>query len=424
MPPQTSTTAKTMSDQLSSDLAALKIDRVARPKATSSLRWLVALAAVGGGLALAYRFGLPYVEAQFFKTEVGITEISQVSPAQATVELTSSGYVVAQSVSSVSAKIGGRVTKLHVKQGDEVREGQVLFEIDPSDHKASIATAASQAAAARARVQTALANLAEAKQLADRERALAAEGLSPKANAQNAEARVAALSETVKAAQAEVTAADALVAALRVNLGNYTVVAPIGGRVTNRPPEIGEIVGPQPAGIAIDMGGVEIADFTTLMVETDVPEQRLHQVKMGGPAEIVLDAFPSRRYRGKAVEVTPKVNRAKATVTVKVAFVDEKDGVLPDMAARVSFLSGELDKEALKEPPKTIVPGGALATVNGAKVVYVVVDGAVRLTPVTLGPAFGSGFELVRGPVPGTRIVNAPPENLADGQRIKERTDG
>ena len=101
-------------------------------------------------------------------------------------------------------------------------------------------------------------------------------------------------------------------------------------------------MGPQPAGIATDMGGVEIADFTTLMVETDVPEQRLHQVKMGGPAEIVLDAFPNRRYRGKAVEVTPKVNRAKATVTVKVAFVDENEGVLPDMAARVSFLSGEL----------------------------------------------------------------------------------
>jgi multidrug efflux pump subunit AcrA (membrane-fusion protein) len=145
---------------------------------------------------------------------------------------------------------------------------------------------------------------------------------------------------------------------------------------------------------------------------------------MGGPAEIVLDAFPTKRYRGKAVEVTPKVNRAKATVTVKVAFVDENEGVLPDMAARVSFLSGELDKEALKQPPKTIVPSGAIATLNGAKVVYVVNDGTVRVTPITLGPAFGSGFEVTRGPAPGTKIVNTPPPNLADGQQIKERTEG
>ena len=413
-----------MSDQLSSDLAALKIDRVARPKGKSPLRYLAVLAVVGGGALGAYRFGMPYLEAQFFKTEVAVTEIAQVSPAQASVELTSSGYVVAQSVSSVSAKIPGKVVKLNVKQGDEVTAGQVLFEIDPSDHKASIATAMSQAAAARARVQTARANAAEASQLADREKSLAAEGLTPKANAQNAEARVTALSEGVKAAQAEVAAADAMVSALRINLGNYTVVAPIAGRITNRPPELGEIVGPQPAGIATDMGGVEIANFKTLMVETDVPEQRLYQVKMGGPAEIVLDAFPSKRYRGKAVEVTPKVNRAKATVTVKVAFVDENEGVLPDMAARVSFLSGELDKEAMKQPPKTIVPGGAVSTLNGSKVVYVVTEGVVRITPVTLGAPFGSGFEVTRGPAPGTRIVNSPPPNLADGQKIKERTDG
>lgn len=412
-----------MSDQLSSDLAALKIDRATRPKSSSPLKYVVVLALVGGAALAGHRFGLPYLEAQFFKTEVAITEIAQVSPAQASVELTSSGYVVAQSVSSVAAKIYGKVVKLHVKQGDEVKEGQVLFEIDPADHKAAIATAVSQAAAARARVQTARANLAEAEQLAKREKALAAEGISPKANAENAEARVAALTEQVKAAQAEVVAADAQVAALRVNLDSYTVIAPISGKIVNRPPEVGEIVGPQPAGIATDMGGVEIADFKTLMVETDVPEQRLHQVKLGGPAEILLDAFPNRRYRGRAVEVTPMVNRAKATVTVKVAFVDDNEGVLPDMAARVSFLSGELDKEAMKEPPKTIVPGDAVATVNGAKVVYVVNDGVVRLTPVTLGPPFGNGFELARGPAPGTRIVASPPPELADGQRIKERTN-
>ena len=131
--------------------------------------------------------------------------------------------------------------------------------------------------------------------------------------------------------------------------------------------------------------------------------------------------LPTKRYRGKAIEVTPKVNRVKATVTVKVAFVDENEGVLPDMAARVSFLAGELDKEAMKTPPKTVVPGSAVVEVQGSKVVYRVEGGVVRLTTVSLGPAVGSGFEVKSGVSSGTKLVSNPPQGLADGQRIKER---
>lgn len=377
-----------------------------------------------GILGAGYALGKPYLEAKVFKTEVALTEIALVSPAQASIELTSTGYVIAQSDAKVGAKIGGKVSQVFVKQGSTVKAGDVLFEIDPLDHNANIASAVSQSSAARARVEAARANLKEIEIQAARARSLAEKGVAPASNAEDLDARAAALREQVNAAGAEVKAANALVAALRVNLDSYTVKAPIGGKIVNRPPEVGEYVGPQPAGVAVDMGGVEIADFTSLMVETDVPEQRLSLVKLGGPAEIVLDAYPARRYRGKAIEVTPKVNRAKATVTVKVEFVDEKDGVLPEMSARVSFLSSELDKAAMQAPPKTVVPSSALATVNGARVVYVVDDGKVRIVPVTLGPAFGSGFELVKGPAAGTRVVKEPRPELADGQSIKERAEG
>ncbi|HYO93751.1 MAG TPA: efflux RND transporter periplasmic adaptor subunit, partial [Polyangiaceae bacterium] len=214
------------------------------------------------------------------------------------------------------------------------------------------------------------------------------------------------------------------VSALRINLTSFTVVAPISGTIVIKSPEVGEFVGPQPAGVAVDMGGVEIADFASLMVETDVPEQRLGIIKMGGPCEIVLDAFPTRRFRGKAHSVSPKVDRAKATVTVKVAFADDTSGVLPEMSARVSFLSSEVDAAAIKAPPKVVVPSNAVTTLNGSRVVYVVDDGKVHITPVTLGPTFGSGFELVKGPSAGSRLVKAPPPGLMDGQAIKEKAPG
>jgi RND family efflux transporter MFP subunit len=414
-----------MSDQLSSDLASLKIDRSApRPKGRSPLGTIAVVVVLLGAAGAGYQWGLPLVQSALFKTEVETTEVITVSPAQASVELTSTGYVVAQKDSAVACKVMGKVKAQHVRQGAKVKAGDVLLEIDPADQNASIASAASQAAAARARIQTAKATLAEIQQQARRAQSLAQEGIGPKGAADDLNARAASLSEQVKASEAEARASDMLVGALKVNLGNFTIIAPIDGTVINKPPDVGEFVGPQPAGVAIDMGGVQIADFSTLMVETDVPESRLSQVKMGGPAEIVLDAFASKRFRGKAMEVTPTVNRTKATVTVKVAFVDENEGVLPDMSARVSFLSGELDKEAMKAPPKTIVPGSALVDVGGSKAVYRLESGVVRLTPVTLGAAFGTGFEVQSGVSSGTRIVNNPPQGLTDGQKVKERNAG
>ena len=410
-----------MPDQLSSDLASLKIDRNVRPKGRSPLGVIIGVVLALGAAGAAYQFGLPYLEVAVFKTEVDITEVITVSPAQASVELTSTGYVVAQTLSSVAAKVAGKVKVQAVKQGAKVKAGDLLLEIDPIDQKAAIASADSQVAAARARVMTAKANLLDMEQQTRRAQSLSEAGIGPKGTAEDLSARVASLKAQVQASEADAKAQAALAAALRVNLTSYTVLAPISGTVVNKPPQVGEFIGPQPAGIAIDMGGVQIADFSTLMVETDVPEQRLSQVKIGGPCEIVMDAFPTKRYRGKATEVTPKVNRTKATVTVKVAFVDENDGVLPDMAARVSFLSGELDKEAMKIPPKTVVPGSAVAEVQGSKVVYRVEGGVVRLTTVTLGPAVGSGFEVVSGVSAGTKLVSNPPPGLADGQRIKER---
>lgn len=411
-----------MADQLSSDLAALRIERAPAPRKGKGWlgRAVILLLVAGAGVA-AYSVGMPYLESKVFKTEVEITEIAMVSPAQASVELTSTGYVVAQAVSKVAAKVPGKVVKAYFREGAHVNAGDVLLELDPSDVKAQIATASSQVAAAKARALTTRAQLAEARAQLARAQALAKEGIGPKSAAEDFETRVASLEAMVKASDAEASAANAAVGALGVTLSSYKLIAPISGTVVNKPPEVGEMVAPQPAGIAVDMGGVEIADFSTLEVETDVPEQRLSQVKVGGPCEIVLDAYPTKRFRGKAHEITPRVNRTKATVTVKVAFVDDREGAMPDMAARVSFLSSELDKAELKAPPKTIVPSEAIATLNGAKVVYVLEDGKVRAAPVELGPPFGGGFELTRGPGAGTKLVKRPPAGLADGQRVKEK---
>jgi RND family efflux transporter MFP subunit len=405
-----------MDDQVTSDLASLRIDRRAPPRSSGrALLWVAGVLVVGVVAFGAWRVGAPALEASLFKTEVSLTEIAVVSPAQAQVELTSTGYVVPQVEVDVSSKIVGRVARANVREGASVKEGQVLFELDPNDQRVAVASAQARVAAARARAATARAQLAEIVLQRDRERRLADTGAVAAATADDLAARAKSLEEQVHATDADVSASSAEVNALAENLANTTIRAPIDGTVITKPVLTGDVVSP---GTSM----AKLADFTSIVVETDVPENRLHLVSKGNPCEIVLDAYPSKRWRGEVVEVSPQLNRAKASATVKVRFLDRDDTVLPEMAARVSFLDAPLDVAKLAEPPKKIVPASALAERAGAKVVFVADGGKVRMVPVSLGAPFAGGFELVAGPDPGVKLVSGPPATLVDGQSIKERS--
>jgi len=406
-----------MSDRLDSDLASLRIERNA-PSSSSSGRVLVWLGGVAVVATLGFagwRAAAPAVQASLFNTEVSVTEVASISPAQAQIQLTSAGYVVPQVEIDVSSKIVGRVDRATVREGSVVKQGQLLFELDASDQRTQVASAQAKVAAAKARTATAKAQLGEVEIQLAREQKLVASGAMGAATADDLSAKSKSLHEQVNAAEADVTASQAEVTALSVNLANTTIRSPIDGTVVTKPLQPGDVVTP---GTSM----AHLADFSSIVVETDVPEARLHLVKAKGPCEIVLDAYPDKRWRGEVVETSPQLNRAKATATVKVRFLDRDSTVLPEMAARVSFLESALDETKLKEPPKTIVPGSAVVERAGAKVVFAVDSGKVRMLPIAVGAPFADGFELTSGPPPGTKLVNNPPATLADGQAIKEKS--
>ncbi len=404
-----------MSDRLSSDLAALRIDRASGSAPKPYLRLMV-----GAGLALAvaigaYTLAAPKVKGQIFQEEVSLTEVAMLSPVQSTVTVTSTGYVVPQVISKVGAKVAGRVSKVAVKEGDTVKAGDLIAQLEDADQRSAIAAAASRVAVARAHAQTARANLADMDQQVRREQALVQSGSAGRATLEDLQAKQKSLSEQVKAADSEANASQSDVDTLATNLKDRTIVSPIDGTVVSKPVEVGEAVLPSGNPVA------EVADFKSLLVETDVPESRLHLIQKGSPAEIVLDAYPDRRYRGEVVELGQRVNRAKATLVVKVKFVDSMEGVLPEMAARVSFLTQAIAKESLAEKPKRVVPKSALVDKDGQKAVFVVTDGKAHLTTVNIGGPFGSGFELLDGPAAGAKLVSSPKPELADGQSVKEK---
>jgi RND family efflux transporter MFP subunit len=365
------------------------------------------------GVAFAYQ----KLGVRLYKQPVKVTEVALISPAQSSVTVTSTGYVVPQSLSRVGAKIPGRLSRVLVKEGDVVKAGDVIAELEGADQKSAVAAALSRVAVARAGVETARANLAEVKVRVERTRFMVAEKAMPRTELQDLEAREKVLAEAVRAAEAQAGAAQAEAATYRVGLQDRVIVAPIDGTIIGKPATAGETVGPQVVGA----GSIaEIADFRSIVVETDVPEARLALVQPGGPTEIVLDAYPSRRYRGVTAELGKRVNRAKGTVVVRVKFKDTLDGVLPDMSARVSFLREELRPETLEQAPKKVVAAEALVDRSGGKALYVIEDGKLRLATVRTGATNGGTVELLEGPPAGARVVRNPGPDNFEGQRIKE----
>ena len=165
-----------MADQLSSDLASLRIERGSKAKPPRSwsgpLGTIAVLAAVATGAAVGY----PRVAAAIFKKEISLTEIAMLSPAQASISITSSGYVTPQVISRVGAKIPGRIQKVLVKEGDQVKAGDLLIELEDADQRAAIAAAQARVSAAGARASASRANIAEIRLQADRQKLLVDSG--------------------------------------------------------------------------------------------------------------------------------------------------------------------------------------------------------------------------------------------------------
>ncbi len=403
-----------MTDQLSSDLASLRIDREEKGGGSGKrFALFTVLVAVIGGVAWVE---FPRVRAEVYKTEVSVTDVTMLSPVQSSIQVTATGYIIPQITSKVGPHDIGRIARVLVKEGDTVKAGQVLAELETRDQRSAVAASASKVAVAEAKVETAKATLAETNVKIARETPLVEHGAESKSVLDDLVAQRTSLTQQVKAAQAEVTSAEADRSTLGVNLYQRTIVAPIDGVVVSKPAMPGYMATPADTNPI-----VELVDFKSLLAEVDVPEGRLSLIKIGGPVELVLDAYPDHHYRGAVVEFGKRVDRSKATIVVKVKFTDDMDGVLPEMSVRASFLNAPITDDALKAPPKKVIAADAVVDRGGRKVVMVVDNGVVHATPVTVGASIGTSVELLDGPPSGAHAVSAPPPEVVDGSKVKEK---
>jgi RND family efflux transporter MFP subunit len=394
------------------DLAKLRIDRALAPiRRRRRRRWIVlAIAALVIVAVAGWYLARPRVHT------VQTTPIVTAFPSQQFVVLNATGYVVAQRKAAISSKATGRLEWLGVAEGSRVKEGDVIARIDNRD-----VTAQSQGADAAARAAQALVRQAEVeRQNAQveyrRSDDLVGKGFISHSALDTAKARLDRAQAAVASAQANLNAARANARNAQVAVDYTEIRAPFDGVILSKSANVGDLV--TPFSNATDSKGavVSMADMSTLEVEADVSESSLGKISVGQPAEIVLDALPDARFRGRISRIVPTVDRAKATVMTKVKFDAIDPRILPEMSAKVSFLSQEVTAEQQK--PLVAVNPDAIVQRDGRSVVFVVRDGHAVAAPVTPGAKIGDATAVTGDVKPGEKAVAKPAPSLVNGMAV------
>jgi len=342
--------------------------------------------------------------------------VSQVYPSQGVTLLNSSGYVTAQRKASVASKTTARLIWLGVEEGSRVRQGEIIAKLEQDDVLAARDRAGANFKASQAEIDRAQSELTDASQNLERMKTLLAGKIIAQADFDTALARFQKAQAGIEAARWTSGSSSAALRESAANLSYTQLQAPFDGVVLTKNADIGDIVTPLGAAANAKASVVTIADMLSLLVETDVSESNVTKVKAGAPCEIMLDALPGERFPALVHMIVPTADRTKASVLVKVKFQTLDPRVLPEMSAKVAFLSRALTEA--ERAPRLAVPAAAVVEQGGRKVVFQVTDGVARVVPVETGGAIGDFLELASGPKAGDRVVLHPPAGLRFGARV------
>ncbi|PKN30689.1 MAG: efflux RND transporter periplasmic adaptor subunit [Deltaproteobacteria bacterium HGW-Deltaproteobacteria-21] len=397
------------------DISRLRIDRnkfaTRKSRKKRNLLFLIPVLLIAVGLYFYWTGALkPALEVQ-------AVPVQTIFPSQTLTLLNASGYVVAQRKAAVSSKATGRLVSLHVEEGDRVKKDQLIAVLDNEDVRASRARAEANVHLSRSLVERAKAELIDATLAYNRNKELASKGFVARSVFDSSEARYRMARAEVAAQEAALRASQATLAEAEVLLEYSYIRAPFDAVVLTKNADIGDMVTPLAAAANAKAAVVTIADMDSLMVEVDVAESNLAPVRPGQPCEIRLDALPQTRFPGTVHMIVPTADRTKASVMVKVAFREKSSQVLPEMSAKVAFLSRELSSE--ERAPFKAIPSSALIERNGRTSVFVLQGERAALKQVRTGRRYNELAEALEGVEPGERVIVPPFDKIKEGVRVK-----
>ena len=320
--------------------------------------------------------------------------------------LDASGYVVARRKATLSAKILGKVSEVNFEEGQRVKAGEVVARLDDTNYNAALQQARAQLSQAKAAFEN-------ATPIYTRYQALKAQGAISTDMVENQRILYDNARTQYGVAQAQVSYAEA-------NLRDTVVRAPFAGVVTVRVAQLGEVVAPQASGGGDTRTGIlTIVDMDSLEVQVDVSENYIERVQVGGAAVIHLDAFPDWDIPGSVIAIIPTADQSKGTVAVRVAIKSKDPRILPNMAARVGFMTAA-EKGAVQAVSRVSVPVSAVMANGKTGTVFVIgSENKIEKREVALGLKTSQAITILSGISAGDRLAGDNLDKLHDGDRVK-----
>ncbi|MCJ7459728.1 MAG: efflux RND transporter periplasmic adaptor subunit [candidate division Zixibacteria bacterium] len=348
-----------------------------------------------------------------------------------------SGKVQAKKDVKIGATVPGLIISLPVKDGDIIKKGQLLVQIDPSEYKSAVAQATAQ-------LNSAEANFEQAKLLHERQQKLFEKSLTSKEQYDASLTQYDVAKAQYDQSQASLRQAEDL-------LAKTTITAPMDGKITELLKKEGEMV----AGATYNPTEImTISDLSAFEVEVEVDETDIAETKLVQEAKIKIDAFPDTSFKGEVSEIG---NTAKVTgygtqdqvvnFLVKVLILDEVKGIKPGMSASVDITTAshkdvlnipiaavvmrEEKKDSLSTKSKKDKSEALASSVKEEKDkkkkkeiegVFLVEKGRAKFVPVKSGIADQQNMEIVSGLKENDQIITGSYKilrTLKDGDKVK-----
>ncbi len=402
----------------SQSINQLKIDRTAPAPQAQGLTWVYI---VGGVLIVAAI--LWFVFGRGGAAVAIETDIARKPPSVAAANsvLDASGYVVARRQATVSSKVTGKVLEVFVEEGMSVEKDQVVATLDDTTQQAQLAVSIAQAESARASLAEINARLRNASKELNRIRDLAGRGLSSQASLDAAESLHDELSARLATGRENVRVAESNVELARDSLNNMTIRAPFAGMVVTKNAQPGEMISPISAGGGFTRTGIcTIIDNDSLEIEVDVNEAYIQRVQSKQRVSAVLDAYPDWRIPAEVIAIIPTADRQKATVRVRIGFLERDERILRDMGVKVSFLNADPQVPQTREVQGVMIAGAAIRSDGSGDFVWLVRDGVVERRSIELGGPRDRPQVLVQsGLVTGDVVVRSAEAPLMPGLAVE-----
>src|SRR5712692_2847291 len=370
--------------------------------------------------------------------DVTAVTMSKVERMDLTSKVTANGRIDAKRKVDLSANVMGQIVNLAVREGDTVKKGTFLLQIDQKQLAASADSAAASLQALFSDRDAARANLGEAERNYQRAQTNYNAKIIPLADLERARTALDAAQANVSSAERRIDQARANVAAARDTLSKTTMLAPMDGIVTALPVEEGEVA---VIGTMNNPGTklLTIADMSVVEAVMEVDETDIPNVKVGQHANVTIDAYPNKTFSGLVTEVgsSPIVRNGglggstteAVNFEVKIQVENPPPGVRPGFSASADIITGTRTKVVAIPIQALIVrekPGSGSGKPQEEEGVFLHQNGTAKFVPVKTGLSGDSSIEIVNGLRPGQQIITGPFKALRDindGSKVKEQKE-